>query len=205
MISSKINICNLALASIGEDSIKDFSEGNIRARMCDTFYENSRDYLLEQFDWPFARKQQALMKVASPTDWVPDGTFEYAKPVDCYHVISLWPEGSRQGYELRGKSVFCQLDSGAGTDVVLMYTVHELDPTKYSSGFINLLALAMAVRLCLPLTSDKALANGLLQQYELEKKEVWANAANEGNMYPSGNDENPNYDTFVRGPDYEVL
>ena len=63
MIYSKIGICNLALAAIGEDSIRDFADGNKRARMCDVFYETTRDYLLGQFDWAFARRQQALQQL----------------------------------------------------------------------------------------------------------------------------------------------
>jgi len=199
MIISKLVICNMALAALGEDSIRDFDDGNKRARMCDVFYGVTRDYLLSQFDWPFARKQQKLTQMANPTDWSPEGTYEYALPADCFSPVNLWPEGSRQSWEIRGKSLYCPLDSTQGAVVVLIYTVHALDPTKYSTGYINLLALAMAVRMALPLTSDEPLAKALLQQYETEKREVWANNANQGNVFPMGNDSDPDYDSFVTG------
>jgi len=196
MIISKVVICNLALASLGEDAIRDFSEGNTRARMCEVFYETSRDYLLGQFDWPFARRQQKLAMLSTPPDWTSDGTYCYALPADCFAPINLWPEGSRHNYEIRGKNLYCQ--RGEDQDVVLMYSVHVQDPTLFSTGFVNLLALAIAVRLAPTLTQDKQLTQALFQQYEVEKKEVWANDAMQGNEYPFANDDNPDYDTFVR-------
>ena len=201
MITSKIGICNQALAAIGEDSIRDFDDGNKRARMCDVFYEVVRDYLLGQFDWPFARRQTELQKLAAPQDWVPEGTYAYGIPADCHHPLDLWPEGSMQNFEVRGEELYCEIDSASSeVPVVLIYTRYEENPTKFSSQFSNLLSLALAVRVCLPLTEDKEMAKTLFGQYKDTAREAWGTDANIGNKHLH-NDENPEFDPFV-DPDF---
>lgn len=199
MINSKIGICNLALAAIGEDSIRDFADGNKRARMCDVFYDTSRDYILSQFNWPFARKQLALNKLATSSNWIPEGMIAYALPVDCHQPIDILPEGSMQSWEVLGRELYTRLDSEK-YDVVLRYTKYEIDPTKFSAQFYNLLSLAIAVRICIPLTQDKALAKEIFSQYKIESTEAWGVDANIGNKHLH-NDNNPALDSFV-DPDF---
>ncbi len=196
MITSKVAICNLALATIGEDAIRDFSEDNTRTRMCDVFYEMTRDYILSQFNWNFARRQQKLLELSDPPDWLAPGMYCYDIPADCHKVLDILPEGSGVTYEVRGSAVYCKL--GPDTDVILVYTRHELDPTKYSSGFVNLLSLGIATRLAPTLTQDKSLTNAVFNQYKLETREMWADDAQIGNTYPLSNDVDPNNDSFVR-------
>lgn len=201
MTTSKIGICNQALAAIGEDSIRDFSDGNKRARMCDVFYDVTRDYILSQFDWPFARRQKVLQKLAEPQDWTPDGVYSYALPVDCHQPLDLWPEGSMQNFEVRGEELYCENDVEVSQiPVVLVYTSVALDPTKFSSQFSQLLAMALAVRICPSITQDKELTKTLFEQYKMTMREAWGTDANIGNKHLH-NDDNPAYDSFV-DPDY---
>ncbi len=194
MVTSKISICNLALAALGEDSIRDFDEGNKRARMCDVFYEATRDYLLSAFNWPFARKQLQLNMLAEHEGYLPEGSFAYALPEDCHHPIDLLPEGSMQEWEVRGEELICQY--GQDKLIVLLYTKKILDPTKFSSPFTNLLSTALAVRLAMPITHDKELTKTILQQFEAEKREAWATDANIGNTHLHSDDD-ANKDSFV--------
>ena len=195
MQTSKIAICNLALAAIGEDSIRDFAEGNKRARMCDVFYDMTRDHLLSQFDWAFARRQIELKELSTPQDWVPEDMKVYGVPADCHKILDLWPEGCRESYEVRGSELYTRKESP-----VLMYTQYIINPTKFSAEFINLLAVALSVRICLPIAQDKELAKTLYGQYKTEMKEAWASDAVIGGKHLH-NDANPNYDSFV-DPDY---
>ena len=201
MINSKISICNLALAAIGEDAIRDFDEGNKRARMCDVFYESTRDYVLAQFAWPFARRQTELKQLTTSVNWHPDGTYVYSLPVECHQPLDLWPEGSMTNWEVSGTELTCRLDNVDADDtVVLIYTGKEMNPTKFSSQFIYLLSIALAVRICPSLTQDKELTKTVFQQYEMGKTEAWGTDAAIGNKQLH-NDENPAFDSFV-DPDY---
>lgn len=196
MIYSKVGICNLALAAIGEDSIRDFDDGNKRARMCDVFYETTRDYLLSQFDWAFARKQVELQQLAESPDYMPESKYAYGVPSDCHNPLDLYPQGGLQVWEIRGQTLYCPYDSADDVTVVLIYTKKEIDPTKFTAQFVNLLSLALATRICAPLTQDSQLSELILKMYETEKREVWSNDASIGNKYLNNN-EDPNLDSFV--------
>ncbi len=198
MINSKIGICNLALAAIGEDSIRDFDEGNKRARMCDVFYEQMLNYLLGQFDWPFARSRKALQQLAEPSNWVPDGVYAYAMPSDCHVPLDIYPEGNRQEWEVMGDELYSEIDTTEGEDVelVLIYTRREVNPTKFSTEFSNLLGLGLAIRICPPMTGDKELTKALAAEFKVAKMDAWGTDANVGNKFLHSDDD-PNLDPFV--------
>ncbi len=197
MLNSKIGICNLALAAIGEDAIRDFDEGNKRARMCDRFYEATRDYILAQFSWPFAARRQALQQLAEASNWIPENTFPYALPSDCHQPLDLYPEGNSGSWEVMGREFYCYLDNKIeDLEVILSYTGYEIDPTKFSAQFVNLLSVALAVRIAPAITQDKELTKTIFQQYEIEKKEAWGTDAMIGNKMLH-NDDNPRLDPFV--------
>ncbi len=197
MRTSEIDISNLALAAIGEEAIRDFSEGNTRARICGVFYSATRDFLLGQFSWPFANSLKKLNKLAEPSGWMPPGLYAYALPSDCHQPLDLWPEGSRLSWEVRGQELITNLDSaGLDIDVVLSYVRYEINPSKFSAQFVNLLAIALAVRICPQLTQDKELVKTLMQQHEVLKAEAWGTDAAIGNIHLH-NDNNPLNDAFV--------
>ena len=59
-MSSEIDICNLALARLGDDATVasiDPPEGSAQAEQCARFYSIARDTMLEMHDWRFATKR----------------------------------------------------------------------------------------------------------------------------------------------------
>ena len=118
MPSSKIHICNIALASLGAQSIRSFDEDNKAARMCDTFFDSTRDYLLSKFDWPFARAMAKLQAIDTSAETLPPGYTAYGLPNDCRTPRDILPPGSRQSWELIGDRIYTEV---AG-DIFLQYT-----------------------------------------------------------------------------------
>ncbi len=194
MPNSKISICNLALASLGEDSIRSFDEDNKRARMCDGFYEQAKDYLLSKFDWPFARKLKELKEVVLPDEEIPDGEYAYQLPADCKTPRDLYPAGSRDYWRIAGRVMFCR--KSPEDDIRLYYTQAVTDVTQFSDSFATLLYLLIAVRMSPAITQDKSLTQALSQQYQVEMREAWESDANIGNDYKPY-DGDANNDTFV--------
>jgi len=191
MSYSPVSISNLALATIGETAIRDFNEDNKRARMCQTFFVPTRDYLLSKFDWPFARKFAKLNVAILPEDARIEGYSYYGLPQDYLVARDLHPRNGRNSWEIMGEYlVTFQPVQG------LYYTSQISDTARFSDGFVNLLALGMSVRLAPVLTSDKALAKALYTQYQREQVNTWESEANVGNAYRHP-DNDPNLDTFV--------
>lgn len=206
MANSKISICNLALASLGADAIRDFDENNKRARMCDVFYDHVRDWLLTKFDWPFARKLEYLQSVDIDSlpvgTFVPEGTYVYAIPNACKTVRDLYPPGSRNPWEVLGKHLYCKVPPTEDT-IQIFYTAQITDVSLFSETFASLLASGIAVRIGPAITQDKALVGRIVQQFEQEQRDAWESDANEGNSYRAY-DEDPQNDTFVNPDGYEV-
>ena len=191
MATSKIQICNLALAAVGADAIRSFDEANKRARLCDVFYETQRTYLLSRFDWPFARRFKQLQQLALDADELPLGNYAYALPADCLTPRDVWPEGSRDFWEVFGESLYTELSA-----VGLYYTADISDSTKFSNSFVHTMWQGLAVRICPAITQNIKLTQELFSQYRIEERESWENDANVGNKYREYN-EHPDNDSFV--------
>lgn len=191
MARSKIEICNIALGLLGADSIRSFSEDNKRARMCELFFNFTRDALLAKFDWPFARNVVKLQNVVTDTP-VPVGWQICQLPSDCATPRGIEPEGSQYKWYVLGDTL---VTNKIGS-VYLRYTRIEENVLKYSPVFCNLVALGTAIKLCLPITQDKRLFDGLNKIYAEIDLETMESEANIGSEYRE-HDNDPNVDSFV--------
>lgn len=194
MAYSKVDIVNLALATLGADSIRSFADQNKRARMGEVFYDYTRSYLLNKFDWSFARSFATLAAIDSDALGieVPEGQYAYALPSDCLVVRCMHPKSKRISWEIFGKYLYTPKDS----NVQIYYTRLETSSQMYSEAFSNVLALGIAVRMSPSITQDKQLTNALFSQYKTEVYDAWESDANIGNTYRAkGND--PDNDAFV--------
>ena len=190
---SEIDICNIALSEFGADAIRSFGEDNKRARMCKNFYDVTRDYLYAVFDWPFARKFKNLNELDLSAEDVPDGEHGFALPSDCLVARDVHPPGSSTAWRISGTILYTPLSA-----VGLYYTRTETNSAIFSLAFINALASALAVRLCLPISQDKAAAKVLYAQFKQELRDCQEADANIGNDYRMF-DEDPDNDSFVTG------
>lgn len=195
---SKIDICNMSLASMGADSIRDFSEGNKRSRMCDVFFDITRDYLLSRFDWPFARKYAKLNQV-SVSEGIPDGWYAFQIPADCMAPRDIAPLGTNIKWRVQGDKILCQK-----TEIYLHYTVKILDENKFSNTFSNLLTLGLAARISPAISKDKAITRMLYEEYKRELPDMWESEANIGNEWVD-NDGDPENDSFVTGDSFTEI
>lgn len=166
-MTSIISICNLALASIGKDSINALSEPTVEARACNRFFAPARDALLQAYPWRFAGRTRSLAAIENdrPGEW----TYAYDRPVGCLAIrgvrsaLDVTGDSSVGGvfsggassttgghaYDAEGGMIYCNL-----SPAYLNFTERLTDPTKYSPLFVDALAWHLAVRLAMPLTRD---------------------------------------------------
>jgi hypothetical protein len=88
-MASEVEICNLALAHIGDSatvSSIDPPEGSAQSEHCARFYPMARDVLLDDHTWSFATKRVALAELTNEsTTW----QYAYAVPNDCLDVMAI--------------------------------------------------------------------------------------------------------------------
>lgn len=155
-----LQICNEALLFTGTSAfINDLDENTAEAKACKVVYEKTRDALLEKFPWRFTTKRAVLAPLAETrTGW----EYVYALPVDCLAPRRIW-----NGVQVSQDADEIPFDvetfsNGAGVvsglclvtnqpQAELIYTAANPNPALYSPLFVEALAWAIAVKLCLVL------------------------------------------------------
>jgi hypothetical protein len=85
-MTSKVDICNMALSDIRAGGINDIDEATPQARACRLKYDVVRDRLLTEIAWQFNRSIRPLAPVTTEIfNW----TYAYQYPVDCLKINRL--------------------------------------------------------------------------------------------------------------------
>ena len=153
--SSEVDICNLALANIGDKaSVTSInpSDGSHQADLCARYYPLARDLLLERHRWDFTIRQTALSTVTSArTEW----DYAYALPSDFSGAIAILAKDSTddqivegvplpQPFAIEADNNFDRVIYTDMEDAVLRYTAKATDSTKFSQSFIHALSWRLA-------------------------------------------------------------
>jgi hypothetical protein len=179
-MASEVEICNLALAHLGDDATVasiDPPEGSAQAEHCARFYAIARDSLLQMHNWNFASRRVALASVTMPyTMW----RYAYACPGDMMVAVSVLPPEVENDYTIRpypadrygwgwintpfvGAGVYEPQEYSIETDTngnkviytnqegaILRYQALVTDPTKFDPLFVMALSWHLASMLAGP-------------------------------------------------------
>ena len=202
---SAVDICNMALAMVGANLIRSLDEDNKRARTCAVFYPMTRDYLLDRFDWNFARKMAYLQPLSEErvigrppviSGSIPDGWYAYQQPHDCITPRDVHPPGSQKTAKWKKFQNMILTVLPPETKPRLYYTCAVESTALFSPSFCTLLATGLALKLAPALAKDQQMTQSLLQQWKMEQAEVFGDDASTGDEYRE-HDERPEVDTFV--------
>src|SRR4051812_30643205 len=137
-MSSILDICNMALSHLGVAvEVQDFdSDRSAAAQALRRFYEPTRDEVLRDFDWSFARKREPLALVE--TDPNLDWTYSYRKPAGAVAIRSLPNDAGIREETLSSRVAFDEGSDDTGeliftdlTDSEVIYTFKETNTEKY--------------------------------------------------------------------------
>lgn len=161
MVSSPVEIANLALAKIGHEGfITSFTEGSKGARYMNAFYEPMRDVVLRSYLWRFARKRAVL----SPLTEIPkfdDGKY-FEIPDDCLRIVGTDMEYFQRGERWKREGTRIIADTTILNIVYIkrVESVAEMDPM-----FVNCLASRLAYEAALPITKSQSVKDQVGQEY----------------------------------------
>lgn len=162
-MASKIGICNLALAHLGQAPLSSLSQEDERARRISLFYEPVRDELLRTHNWGFAATEAplALIKKHPLTQ-----EFLYKYPSDALFVRRVFAAGEphavfEERFDLQHHTRLIVTKAGGAFAI---YTRRITDETQFDEAFAGCFALALAAELAVTLTGDYPLANMLSQK-----------------------------------------
>lgn len=86
-MSSVTDICNRALARVGQPEITNIDDEDRLARLCRRLYDAKRDALLQSYRWRFALSRAALSPLAAAPAF--GYTYEYVRPADALRILSV--------------------------------------------------------------------------------------------------------------------
>lgn len=162
MGSSEVDICNLALANIGETAkitSIDPPDGSAQASLCARFYPIARDSLIEMGSWSFSIKRKSLTATTNTrTEWA----YAYSVPSDVSGILTLTMEGVLDDLAMNGvwspqKFVIELLPSGDRIlytnveDAQIRYIAKITDTTLFTNTFNVALSWHLASMLAGPL------------------------------------------------------
>jgi hypothetical protein len=171
MATNDVAICNAALSKIGVPSISSLSDSDSISTQCNLRYGPVRDWLLASYPWNFAIQRSSL--TADATD--PEYEFEkrFSVPANCLRVLEL--EDNSYDYKIEGGFILTNQDS-----IKIKYIAKITDTTTHSPGFDELLALYLAKDLCVKLVQSVSLRRSLLQELNIQIRDIRSIDAQEG-------------------------
>ena len=178
MASTETDICNLALAALGDEATVvsiDPPEGSAQADHCAQWYPLARDTVLESHDWKFASRRAAgAMLTTSVAPW----GYAYAKPNKALRVRAVLPAGASSNYNQGVIENECPFDVETledGTEVivtdqpdaVLCFTSAAVDVGKFPPLVVHAIARLLASYLAGPVLKGDTGRNESRAQLQL--------------------------------------
>lgn len=185
-MASDVDICNLALANLGDAatlSSIDPPEGSAQADHCATFYPIARDTILEDHAWSFATRRIALAEVTPEHDaW----EYAYYKPSEALRILNIFDseitDETAISTNVVKQNFIIERDS-SGDEVILTnvadawcrYIVRVTDTSKFSMMLVNGIAAYLSSMLAGPMVKG---SEGLrLQDYWMKIAQMYINKA----------------------------
>src|SRR5574337_37280 len=189
---SDVDICSLALRSLGSKSIQSFNDNTPSAQLMSALYPITRDAVLKSFRWKFAIKRQGLNLLNFQTFQfkqtrleLPTGRFTFSLPPDYLSMIETDQDPSPYKIE----SFLTNTQTGAqqlvlisdNQSIGIRYISRITDPSLFDPTFIIALAARLSRDAALPETGDLAKLKSMDELY----KEKIAEARYQGSIEDS--------------------
>lgn len=169
------NIVNIALSRLGiTTTVTSLSADTAtEAVQANLIYATTRDAMLAEYPWRFARKHVALVDSGDP-DMI-DFDYVYEYPSDCLRVLRVFSEGQEWDDVQADFEVYTAPTGSGGEDERLVctnvedawvdYIAQVTDPDMFSPGFVDCLAWRLAAELAVPLARDFNRRDALYKVY----------------------------------------
>lgn len=158
-MTSTVEICNYALAKVGEQTIVSLNDGTDPANQCDLLYPFARDYVLRAHPWNCAIKRTAL--AASTTEPIYEFDNQYPLPSDLLRLLDV-DLGSDDDWRVENGAIVANVDGALN----IRYVYRIEDPNRFDAHVVEVLASYLAVQLVEPLTQSNTKKQLLTQQFE---------------------------------------
>lgn len=167
-MASVVEICNHALARVGQPPIVNIEDGDRLSRLCKLHYEPKRDDLLRAYRWKFAIKRASLPKLSSNPEF--GYSYQYQQPVDCLRVLSVNeldrefdPDLDPTIWDVEGNTIV----TDEASPIKVKYIRQVTDPNTFDASFRTALSAYLAYYFVPSLREVEGNISGaLLEEFE---------------------------------------
>lgn len=181
-------VCNLALAEVGDSySLTDINETSNQAAVCRLFFEPTRDYMLREHPWNFARQLSALSRLADAPPFGWDNQFQL--PADFLRLVEfngldVWQvEGSYQVANGPSGGLVLMTDDNRAE---IIYVKRITDANLFDPLFVDALAKTLAARISTKISKDESVKDRLVAQAKAALGKAKQTDANESRPRRAG-------------------
>lgn len=171
MPTGPVEIVNLALSWLGQNSINDLNDNQNEAKIMNANYALSRDKVLNDGAWTFAIRREVLSPVATPPPFGFDNAFLIPSDVIFVHRV-LRPETSGGLFASRVRSLPNANWQKEGQFILAneavidcIFIIRETNVDLYPPSFIHALAARLAADTALVFTENRRLKEDMEIMY----------------------------------------
>lgn len=183
MATTEVTIANLSLNNIGVNKVISALDerNNTEAKIINAVYEHSRQYVLRDGLWTFAKRYKVLTLVEE--DPTPEWLFSYRYPPDCllarFIVDPILGKKQRKPfeYEVAGDDQGTLLLTNQ-KDVQLCYTMDVTNPQRYDQMFTSVFSWHLSTKI-FSLSKMKNVLDMATKMYGIERQIALAAQYNE--------------------------
>lgn len=172
-MSSRVEICNLALLRIGHRTIESPEEKSAEAVYCKQFYDVCRRIVLRAHPWNFSVKIATLAGSVEPPQF--GYQFRFQLPNDCLYPIEIanglhfydsgevYMPSNRNGsyaFKVMGREILSNVET-----TVLAYTMDIRDTTFFTDSFSEAVSFRLAADLSMVLTKNVNIQKNMMDLY----------------------------------------
>lgn len=154
MAVDNVSIANRALTLLSATRILSFTDNSENARKVSALFDDTRDALLDDHNWNFARTEREL-SLLSDYPILDTYAAAYQLPADCIRVIRLQDDYT---FDVFSDRLYTNSDSAK-----IEYIARITDPTKFSPSFVRAFAVRLAADLCFGVTQNASFTASLIK------------------------------------------
>lgn len=164
MALSVTDICNQALARVGEEAIMDVADTSSKlARICNVVFFPTFAEMARMAEWNCLKKRVALaqLSTAPAFEWL----YQYQLPSDFISLVEVngtaYNGEPQDDWEIEGRVLLTDAETAN-----IRYIAEDQDTTKWDTLFVGAFVVLLASRIAVRIRQDEGLSQALLTEFE---------------------------------------
>lgn len=144
-----VDICNIALITLGQSTITSLTDGSTEANICNVMYEPMRNEMIRSHPWRRLKKRLEIAASVTAPAFV--YTYAFPLPADCVRLIDVWAGDYKlEEWELESTGIVCD-ESGP---LQIRYIRDSDDPGEWDYTMRTAFAYRLGLAIAHKLTQD---------------------------------------------------